>query len=124
MCGGPTTRPVIVFAQQTKAGIGTSFTTVWAVEGASEPISLFASYKVQLQMDGIPLVATAQSLVANTNIKFGTVTLIVRDLAGEGKLTAGDSFLVYGMTTDHDWKFSLIWSADANEIASKSWSTP
>ena len=124
--GGTTTRPVITFASLSKGGTPpTNHTATWSLAGASEPISVFAAFKVQITKDGSPLVATAQAMAANSKIVFGTtVTLIVRDLAGEGKLTGGDTFLVYGMGEPGSWKFSLIWSADGGELQSASWSTP
>ncbi len=121
------TRPVVTFASISKAGAPPSNNTVsFSVAGASEPISAFSSFKVQITKDGAPLSATAQTLYANQIITFGssTVRLIVRDLAGEGKLTGGDMFSIYGMGESHNWKFSLIWAADGSEIQSASWQTP
>ncbi len=124
---GNPTRPVVTFTSITKGGTPpNNHTASWTVAGASEPISYFSSFKVQITRDGSPLVGIAQTIRSNQIMTFGssTVELIVHDLAGEGRLTGGDTFLVYGMTETHNWKLSLIWSADGSEIGARSWATP
>jgi hypothetical protein len=125
--GGPptTNRPLVTFTAPVKGGGTWNYTVTFSVAGASEPTSTFASFRAQIQMDNTPLVATSQGLVANRIISFGTsVKLVVRDFAGDGNLNGQDSFLIYGMTVGHTWKFSLIWVADGGEVNSSNWSTP
>jgi hypothetical protein len=76
-------------------------------------------------MDGNPLSIPAITLQAGTFIAFGsTVKLIIQDLGGEGRLTSGDVFRIYGMNGTHTWKFSLIWASDGSQISASQWSTP
>ena len=118
----PETRPVVTFGPiKTEAPSLDNATASWELAGISKGDTLFSSYKVVILMDDAPL-TTAQKLQQNTIIPSGgTVRLIVRDLGGEGYLSIGDRFLVYGMGPGHSWTFSLIWGNDNSEIQDQSW---
>ena len=123
--GAGGTRPVVTFASSVPTGgLSPNITATISIAESGEPKSAFTSFKGQILMDSNPLVAQAQTLATGTIISFGaTVKVIVHDLAGEGKLTSGDTIFVYGMTSSHQWKFSLIWASHGGQIQTASWST-
>lgn len=100
-------------------------TASWMVAYISCPfISSFASFKAATFMNWTPL-GSLTTIVANATLSFGTeVKVMVTDTDGNGKLTAGDRFFIYGMSEPRIWRFSLIWAADGSEIEAASWSTP
>ena len=117
--------PRITFGGISGAGNSPNFTASWIVSVAAEPTSAFTSFKGQILMDGVSLTATPVTISAGAIIQFGTsVRLIVTDFAGEGKLTAWDEFLVYGMSGVHSWSFHLLWAADGTLIQTTGWTTP
>jgi hypothetical protein len=123
--GGGPTRPIVTFQAPVKSGGSSNLTANITVAGVSSPISTFSAFKGQISMDGVPLAATAITLQAGTIIAFGsTVKLIIRDLGGEGRLTTGDLFRIYGMTGTHAWRFSLIWASDGSQISASQWNSP
>jgi hypothetical protein len=123
--GGGATRPVVTFQAPAKGGGASNYTTNISIAAASDPISTFLAFKGQVARDGVPLATIPAFLRTGTLIAFGpNVTLIVRDQNGDGRLNTRDSFLIYGMTGVHAWRFSLIWSSDGSEIVSSTWSTP
>jgi len=101
-----------------------NYTASWTLAGIDRTDTKFSDYKIVMLMDKAPLTSIAQPLVQDSIISFGsTVKVIVRDLGGEGRLTIGDSFLVYGMMAGHSWQMSLLWSSDAGQVQSQSWAT-
>jgi flagellin-like protein len=118
-------KPVMSFANFESGAQGTNnYTASWNVAGIDKSDTKFNQYKVALLMDNAPITAIAQPLLPNTIISYGsTVKVLVRDLGGEGKMSAGDSFLVYGMTAGHGWRLSLLWASDSGEVQHMSWST-
>jgi len=82
----------------------------------------FDSYEVSIIMNGTSL---GQITIAESTImSFGpNVRLIVNDIDGSGKLSAGDKFLIYGMGELHHWVFNLIWAADGSWLNQASWYT-
>lgn len=123
--GGGATRPVVIFQAPAKGGGASNYTTNISIAAASDPISTFSSFKGQVARDGVPLAPGGRMLHTGTLIAFGpNVTSMVGDLNGDGRLNPGDSFLIYGMTGVHAWRFSLIWGVDGSEIVSSTWSTP
>ena len=124
--GTGSTKPYITFsAQITKAGTDPNLTASFSIASAGDPISTYSSYKVQMLQDSSTLATTAQTLAAGSIVSFGssTVKLKVTDIGGEGKLTNGDIFLVYGMTTGHAMRLSLIWASDGSEVQQSNWQT-
>ena len=128
LLGGGTggTKPVITFnANVPVEGTAPNRTATVTLAGVGEPVSAFSAFKGQISKDGSTLVTTAVTLASNTVLSFGsTVKVIIRDLAGEGKLTQGDSIFVYsmgGVGFTGTFRFSLIWGNDGSEIQSASW---
>ncbi len=124
-CPGDPCVPV-AFAPPSKSGTPPgNHTASWAVVHMECPfITSFASFEASIYMNGTPLGAL-RTIVANTTISFGTdAKLIVTDTDGNGKLTLGDRFLVYGMSEPRIWRFFLIWAVDTSELQEISWSTP
>jgi flagellin-like protein len=118
-------KPVMTFGNFESGSQGTNnYTASWSVAGIDKTDTRFSQYKIALLMDNAPLTTTAQLLLPNTIISFGsTVKVLVRDLGGEGKMSVGDSFLVYGMTAGHGWRLALLWASDSGEVQHQSWST-
>ncbi len=86
-------------------------------------ISSFQAWQVNLLMDmSYQYPNPYRTLSANTIIPLGpSEKLIVTD-DGNGMLSIGDGFLVYGMEEFHDWQFTLIKPGYTAQYAS--WSTP
>lgn len=123
--GQGSARPYVAFQTPVKGGSSSNLTANITVVGVSDPISTFAGFKGQVSMDGVPLSTIAVTLQTGTIIAFGpTVKLIIKDIGGEGKLTSGDIFRIYGMNGAHAWRFSLIWASDGSQISAIQWNTP
>jgi len=118
-------KPVVTFAGATTGmQAPDNYTASWTLAGIDRTDTKFSSYKIALLMDNVPVTVDSQPLVPNTAISFGTaVKVFVRDIGGEGSLTVGDMFLVYGMSAGHTWQLSLLWSNGSGEVQSQSWAT-
>jgi len=122
--GAGSTKPYLTFsAAISQGGADPNKTASFTVASSGEPVSPFSSYKVQVLQDSATLATQAVTLTANTILSFGTSTvkLKVSDLGGEGKLNAGDIFMVYGMSGSHNYRLSLLWAADGSEIQNAEW---
>ena len=117
-------KPFVIFASINKGGTPPdNHTATWSVVATSNALD-FAFYSVEIFMDGISL-GTAQYLVEGSNIPLGgTVFFRAMDLGGEGNLSAGDTFSVYGMGESHGWVFHLIWTPDGSDVQTTMWNTP
>ena len=112
-------KPTISFGDTTAGGNLDNVSATWDVPSLSRDEG-YSSYKASMYEDGTAL-GPVQTLAPNATISFTlNVTLIVTDEEGDGKLTAGDEFTVYGLTGMHSWRFALLWS-DGSEICSQTW---
>ena len=108
MTGGKP-QPTAGFSAPLIGGTPRNYTVTWSVTSTSQEQAISA-YKVGMLMDGSQL-AVPQYLVSNAIMYFGpSVQAILFDIQGPGKLTNGDSFMVYGMASGHAWEFRLLWS--------------
>jgi len=112
-------KPTVSFSSMTAGGLGQNRTASWSVASVSQQNS-FSSYKVAMDKDYTALGA-AQTLAAYSVLSFGSgVSLVVADIDANGKLSAGDTFLVYGMPSGHAWTLRLLWN-DGSWIRSAVW---
>jgi len=118
----PPTKPIVTFTGTSIAGTDPNITVNWTVAGASEEFP-FSAYRIQLLMDGVPRTATGLHLSANVIMSFDVARAVVNDSDGDGKLSGGDGFMVYGMSSGRTWAFYLIWDADSDKVRPHSWST-
>ncbi len=119
------TIPNVTFGSVWKNGtLPYTFVAGWRIEGISESVYSFSSFKVMLAMDGVPLANVSLLLTADSWMTFGNVSVSFHDLVGEGRLTVGDTFFVAGMQGIHAWKFYLFWALDDSVLESVSWNTP
>ena len=119
------TQPVIGFSQAAADG-GPPFnsTATWNVASTSQQTYEFPSYRVLLMRGSQRLTPSPQRLQADALLSLGLASmLIVRDLDGNGNLTVGDIFSVYGLEGSYSWNLTLWWSPQDIIISSARWDT-
>jgi len=118
-------RPVVKFSTVTKDGTPPFNNTAnWTVAEVSGPAYTLNSYGVTVAEDGNTLTAYPLNLTAGYAMAYGAIVRVLfGDLGGDGVLTVGDSFLVYGMLEPHAWSLALLWWHDSTILAWANWTT-
>lgn len=105
-------KPAVVFGPATVGNPSGNRSALWRVTSVSEQFA-FSDFKIGVAMNDTAQ-GTPQTIMPEDVISLGTTAkAIVHDSEGEGKLTQNDTFLVYGMSGERRWNFTLLWKDDS-----------
>lgn len=116
----------VYLSDPTRGGDPSNYTSAFeVVVGPQSGFENLSGFEAKIMRDHQSLGAHPLTLSAGRLIRFSSnVTLSFTDVEGNGRLTSGDEFFVFGMMGVHEWNFQLIYRPWGSLEGSVFWITP